>query len=850
MAGAVADKVPAKMYKASYALLIGASKYQDTAWRELPGVMDDLAAVEPALRAQGFEVTKIINPTSAELTLAFRNFISRHGQDPDNRLLLYLAGHGHTLKPSYGGVMGYFVPVDAPSAADVAAFQSAAVPMEQIEIFAKQINAKHALFVFDACFAGTIFVPQRASAVTLDWSIVGKPVRQFLTSGSAEETVPDRSKFRERFVAAIGGEADLNGDGYVTGNELGAYISQSFSNSKRSTTPQFGPLDFSPLKQGDFVFVPPGAARAVKSVAAPSEPAYQMPAALTEAISLLSGMGGRTDKPRAKQLFIDASSGGDALATMWIARNYWLGSCNFQQSEDDAKKIAKTVIALVKELAEKGDTEAMFLLGDAYYAGLGVERDYTQAVFWLRKAIAKGHPFAMNNLGVMYFDGEGVPKDHAQALTLYRLAAEKGFTTAISNVGAMYKDGAGVPKDYGQALSYFTKAADRGGMLGMYNLGELYLKGLGVKKDIGQAIMWYTRAAEHGHNYSLLVLARLYRDGREVDLDMTQAVKWYEKSAETGNTEAIEELAFLYLDGAEGMTKDASQVIPLFRRLAAKGIPGGLVFLGWAYENGKGVTPDPVRASLYYQQAADKGDKYSMARLGQFHYDGKILPQDFAKAEKFYRQALDSGIPLAEIGLGQMYENGKGVPRNLQQAIALYSKLAYPTGIYLNVDAQFGNSLAQFSLGRIYELESEIRDLTLSFRWYRKAALQGNKEAMQRLASFYEEGKGIEKNPQFAEMWRRNIKGTPKRFTVPCDWKGEKTPFHIIIVDEYPPDEDNPIREEAERILLEHNAKMPAEVTDSFKRLLKIARDNKVSFTELCVYALGQAGKKKEEPKK
>lgn len=140
-------------------------------------------------------------------------------------MLLYLAGHGHTLKPSYGGFMGYFVPVDAPGAANVAAFLFAAVPMEQMEIFAKQINSKHALFVFDACFAGTIFVPRRASAVTMDWSIVGQPVRLFLTSCSAKETVPDRSKFRERFVAAIGGEADLNGDGCVTGSELGTYIS-------------------------------------------------------------------------------------------------------------------------------------------------------------------------------------------------------------------------------------------------------------------------------------------------------------------------------------------------------------------------------------------------------------------------------------------------------------------------------------------------------------------------------------------------------------------------------------------------------------------------------------------------
>ena len=51
------------------------------------------------------------------------------------------------------------------------------------------------------------------------------PVRQFITAGSAHETVPAQSIFTPVFVDALRyGLGDLTGDGYVTGQELGLYL--------------------------------------------------------------------------------------------------------------------------------------------------------------------------------------------------------------------------------------------------------------------------------------------------------------------------------------------------------------------------------------------------------------------------------------------------------------------------------------------------------------------------------------------------------------------------------------------------------------------------------------------------
>jgi TPR repeat protein len=42
--------------------------------------------------------------------------------------------------------------------------------------------------------------------------------------------------------------------------------------------------------------------------------------------------------------------------------------------------------------AEAGSAEAQHALGNKYYRGDGVRRDYSQAEFWYRKAAEKGNP--------------------------------------------------------------------------------------------------------------------------------------------------------------------------------------------------------------------------------------------------------------------------------------------------------------------------------------------------------------------------------------------------------------------------------------------------------------------------
>ena len=147
------------------------------------------------------------------------------------------------------------MPSDAPNPnEDRKGFSRKSLRMTQILSWSKQIESKHALFLFDSCFSGSVLkeralvVPQQIRRVT------SKPVRQFISAGSAGQTVPADSIFRPSFIRGIRGEADLDKDGYVTGTELGLFLQKRVSSYDTGQTPQFGKLKDPLYDEGDFVF--------------------------------------------------------------------------------------------------------------------------------------------------------------------------------------------------------------------------------------------------------------------------------------------------------------------------------------------------------------------------------------------------------------------------------------------------------------------------------------------------------------------------------------------------------------------------------------------------------------------
>ena len=248
-------------YQGSYALIIGVSHYQ-TGWKELPGVEEDVAAVKTLFEELGFEVTgPVLNPTHDKLLATIDDFIYNQGAEPEAQVLIYYAGHGKTLPPIYAknwesedADLGYVTASDTPRVSeDAPGFRRKAIPLDQFEVYARQIQAKHALFLFDSCFAGTIFQTVRSedSSEAIK-ELIDRPVRLFITSGEAGESVPDRSEFRRQLELGLRGDADIIPDGYVTGDELAEFLYTRLA--VKHQHPQSGTLRNRMPPVGDFVF--------------------------------------------------------------------------------------------------------------------------------------------------------------------------------------------------------------------------------------------------------------------------------------------------------------------------------------------------------------------------------------------------------------------------------------------------------------------------------------------------------------------------------------------------------------------------------------------------------------------
>lgn len=240
-----------ELYANSHALVIGIDDYSG-GWPRLSNAVKDAKLVAATLEEKGFDVSLVLNAKSSELSRAFEEFFLLKGQDSEARLFLWYAGHGHSERGE-----GFLVPADAPRPENRGPFLLKSLALRRIGEFVRLSTSKHAFAIFDSCFSGTVFESARALPPTAITRATTLPVRQFLTSGDAGQTVSDDGSFRELFLRALNGEekADANGDGYITASEIGLFLTDRVTNlTKSKQTPRYGKLRDKDWDRGDFVF--------------------------------------------------------------------------------------------------------------------------------------------------------------------------------------------------------------------------------------------------------------------------------------------------------------------------------------------------------------------------------------------------------------------------------------------------------------------------------------------------------------------------------------------------------------------------------------------------------------------
>jgi TPR repeat protein len=156
-------------------------------------------------------------------------------------------------------------------------------------------------------------------------------------------------------------------------------------------------------------------------VDAPRGCAYEEKASATRADAMLQvgrcyqhGVGGKRDPEKAQAAFARAAEMG------FPGAKCVQGQMLMAQPSDAARGLA-----LCKEDAVAGDTDAQLAVGDAYFSGGAAPKDRAEARKWYDMAAKTGNPEACRKLGTMYAKGDGGGRDTKRAMALWT-TAEKG----------------------------------------------------------------------------------------------------------------------------------------------------------------------------------------------------------------------------------------------------------------------------------------------------------------------------------------------------------------------------------------------------------------------------------------
>ncbi len=257
------------LYEQSWALIIGIDDYGGQFTR-LRNAENDARGVATLLKSvYGFAEDHVCLLLGGQAT---RDAIMEWLRDrlperagPNDRVVIFFAGHGITRESGQGLQRGYLIPYGARRGryADY-------VDMVELQDACGWIRAKHILIILDCCFSGIAAVASRAepAAPPRDISeyylrrITARPAWQVLTAGDTDDLaadsgfMPGHSAFTSALIVGLNGAADQNDDGIITASELAGYVRPEVTAATQGRQSPF----FNYLRgsgQGDFVFVRP-----------------------------------------------------------------------------------------------------------------------------------------------------------------------------------------------------------------------------------------------------------------------------------------------------------------------------------------------------------------------------------------------------------------------------------------------------------------------------------------------------------------------------------------------------------------------------------------------------------------
>lgn len=152
-----------------------------------------------------------------------------------------------------------------------------------------------------------------------------------------------------------------------------------------------------------------------------------------------------------KHLWMGLAAGGLAMAAPSMA-DVKAGVDAWQQGDYER------AVREWRPLADAGDPDAQFNMGQAYKLGRGVTADLAAATEWYRRAAVQGHERAQDSYGLLLFQGG----QRDEAMPWLQKSASRGEPRAQYLLGTALFNGEFIGKDWVRAYALMSRAAAAG----------------------------------------------------------------------------------------------------------------------------------------------------------------------------------------------------------------------------------------------------------------------------------------------------------------------------------------------------------------------------------------------------
>ena len=429
--------------------------------------------------------------------------------------------------------------------------------------------------------------------------------------------------------------------------------------------------------------------------------------------------------------------------------------------------------------ALNGDANLQKLIGKKHEQGLGLAKNFQDAIRWYRKSANQAHSGGQYKVGFCYENGLGVTKSFVKAAKWYRMASEQGNLKARERFLLCEIE---IPREKERLLLEKSKQKSR------REQREREEKLLKKQKEdlerqkaelaeIKQRELKAEQLRDSERKIYELEQKRLHElaQRQQCELEKKQALL-IKKQQMIQKRRALGQWGELNidLDGVLPVSRKKEQKIHYqqARELANKGDAKAQYAVGECYRSGKGVKKSLEYACFWYQKSASGGCSDAQYQLANCYEYGKGVDVNHLSALQWYKAAAEHGNIKAKAKKeflmkgynGEQEKEGETWSYNEQmrqdkissgqwggsnlELSELLSAMTKKEQQYYYEQtrkrANLGDAKAQYAICECYLSGSGVnKNLNYSKFWCEKAAKSGSIEAQYHLANCYEHGKGV-----------------------------------------------------------------------------------------------------------